>query len=70
VSIIIIIIRESSLQPPLAHREGSPDGVYRSPITTESSVAGAGEGLYLSPMTKLSSTGGGVGLSLNPQMGR
>ena len=24
-----------------------PDGVYRSPITTESSVAGAGEGLYL-----------------------
>ena len=24
VSIIIIIIRESSLQPPLAHREGSP----------------------------------------------
>ena len=25
---------------------------------------------YLSPMTKLSSTGGGVGLSLNPQMGR
>ena len=24
-----------------------PDGVYRSPITTESSEAGAGEGLYL-----------------------
>ena len=24
----------------------------------------------LSPITKLSSTGGGVGLSLNPQMGR